>query len=43
MLQAQYEGFGFLEISLTKNGRNLTGTFFAINDKSMEDSFTLIK
>jgi hypothetical protein len=40
---AQYEGFGFLDLTLTNNGRNLTGTFFATNDKSIEDSFTLIK
>lgn len=39
----QYEGFGFLDLSLTSNGRNLTGTFFGTDDGSIKDSFTLIK
>ncbi len=39
----QYEGFGFLDITLTKNGRNLTGIFYSTTDRSIEDSFTLLK
>ncbi|MDQ5869509.1 MAG: purple acid phosphatase [Thermoproteota archaeon] len=39
----QYMGHGFLEISLTHNGRNLTGTFYSNDDGSIEDSFTIIK
>lgn len=40
---AQYMGFGFLDISTTNNGRNLTGTFYDSSDNSVEDSFTLLK
>ncbi len=40
---AQYEGFGFLDISLTNNGRNLTGAFYTTNERSITDSFTLLK
>lgn len=39
----QFERFGFLDISLTSNGRNLTGTF---NDNSgglIKDSFSIVK
>ena len=43
----QYMGHGFLDISLTHNGRNLTGTFYSNDndndDGSIEDSFTIIK
>lgn len=39
----QHEGYGFLDLSLTNNGRNLTGTFYATNDGSIKDSFTVIK
>jgi hypothetical protein len=42
-IAAQYEGFGFLDISITDNGRNLTGAFYTINGKSVEDRFTLLK
>jgi Calcineurin-like phosphoesterase len=40
---AQYEGFGFLLVSLTNNGRNMTGTFYSEDDGSTKDSFTLTK
>jgi len=36
-------GHGFLEISLTHNGRNLTGIFYSNDDGSIEDTFTIIK
>ncbi len=39
----QYGGFGFLDISITNNGRNLTGTFYSTTEKSIKDSFTLLK
>jgi hypothetical protein len=39
----QYMGHGFLEISLTHNGRNLTGIFYSNDDGSIEDTFTIIK
>jgi hypothetical protein len=37
----QYMGHGFLDISLTHNGRNLTGVFNSNDD--IEDTFTIIK
>jgi hypothetical protein len=39
---AQYEGFGFLDIFITNNGRNMTGTFYN-SDNLVKDSFTLLK
>jgi hypothetical protein len=42
-IAAQYEGFGFLIVSLTSNGRNMTGTFYGEDSDSAKDSFTLIK
>ncbi len=42
-IAAQYEGFGFLIVSLTNNGRNLTGTFYGDDNGSTKDSFTPIK
>jgi predicted MPP superfamily phosphohydrolase len=40
---AQYLGFGFLDISITNNSRNLTGTFYDSSDYTIEDHFTVIK
>lgn len=40
---SQYEGFGFLDLSLTQNGRNMTGIFYSTVDRSIEDKFTLLK
>ncbi len=40
---AQYTGFGFLDISLINNGKTLTGIFYASNDDSIKDTFTMIK
>ena len=40
---AQYKGFGFLDISITNNGRNLTGAFYTSPNNLVKDSFTLIK
>ena len=40
---AQYLGFGFLDISITNNSRNLTGTFYESSDGTIEDHFTVIK
>lgn len=42
-MAAQYMGFGFLDISIQSNGRNLTGNFYASSDDLVKDSFTLIK
>jgi predicted MPP superfamily phosphohydrolase len=39
----QYEGFGFLNISITNNGRNLTGTFYTYPNSLVKDRFTIIK
>lgn len=40
---ARYMGLGFLDISITSNGRNLTGSFYRNSDNLVKDSFTLIK
>jgi len=40
---AQYMGFGFLDISITSNGENLTSSFYASSDDTVRDRFTLIK
>ncbi len=42
-IAAQYKGFGFLDISITSNGRNLTGTFYDNSDGLVKDSFTITK
>ncbi len=42
-VDAQYMDFGFVVISITGNGRNLTSTFYANPDDVIKDSFTLIK
>jgi len=39
----QYEGFGFLDISITTNGRNLTGAFYTSPNILVKDRFTVIK
>ena len=39
----QYEGFGFLDISITNNGRNLTGVFYTYPNTLVKDRFTIIK
>ena len=36
---AQYKGFGFLDISITSNGRNLTGIFYDNSGGLIKDSF----
>jgi len=33
----QYKAFGFLDISITNNGRNLTGTFYDSSDGTIKD------
>jgi hypothetical protein len=35
-VSAQYMAFGFLDISLTSNGRNLTCSFYESSDDSMK-------
>jgi predicted phosphodiesterase len=42
-MAVQYQAFGFLDISITSNGRNLTGTFYDSSDGTIEDHFTVIK
>jgi predicted MPP superfamily phosphohydrolase len=42
-IAVQYKAFGFLDISITSNGRNLTGTFYDSSDGMIKDQFTLIK
>ena len=42
-IATQHNGFGFLDISLTNNGRNLTGIFYSTNNRSIEDIFTVLK
>jgi len=42
-IATQYNGFGFLDMSLTNNGRNLTGIFYSTNNRSIEDIFTVLK
>jgi hypothetical protein len=39
---SQYEGFGFLKISLTDSGRNLTGIYYD-SAGTVKDRFTIIK
>jgi len=39
----QQEGYGFLDLSFTNNGENLTGIFYSSNDNAIQDSFTVIK
>ncbi len=42
-MAVQYKVFGFLDISITSNGRNLTGTFYDSSDGTIKDHFTVIK
>lgn len=42
-VSAQYEGFGFLDISITDAGRNLTGIFYLSPNVQVKDRFTLLK
>jgi predicted phosphodiesterase len=42
-MAVQYLAFGFLDISITSNGRNLTGTFYDSSDGTIKDQFILIK
>jgi predicted MPP superfamily phosphohydrolase len=42
-MAVQYQAFGFLDISITSNGRNLTGTFYDSSDGTIKDHFTVIK
>jgi predicted phosphodiesterase len=42
-MAVQYLAFGFLDISITSNGRNLTGTFYDSSDGTIKDHFTVIK
>ena len=42
-MAVQYQAFGFLDISITSNGRNLTGTFYDSSDGTIKDQFTLTK
>ncbi|MGB8100414.1 MAG: metallophosphoesterase, partial [Nitrososphaeraceae archaeon] len=41
-MAVQYLAFGFLDISITSNGRNLTGIFYS-SDGTIKDHFTVIK
>jgi len=41
-IAAQYAGFGFLDISIANNGRNLTGTYYN-SDNSIKDHFIVRK
>jgi len=42
-IAVQYKAFGYLEISITSNGKNLTGTFYDSSDGTIKDQFALIK
>jgi predicted phosphodiesterase len=42
-MAVQYLAFGFLDISITSNGKNLTGTFYDSSDGTIKDHFTVIK
>jgi hypothetical protein len=42
-MAVQYLAFGFLDISITSNGRNLTGRFYDSFDGTIKDHFTVIK
>jgi len=42
-IAVQYKAFGYLEISITSNGNNLTGTFYDSSDGTIKDQFALIK
>jgi hypothetical protein len=39
----QYEGFGILNVDITNNGRTLTGKFYANNNGTIIDQFTIVK
>jgi hypothetical protein len=39
----QYKGFGFLNIDITNDGTKLIGTFYANEDGSVKDTFTITK
>ena len=42
-MAVQYLAFGFLDISITSNGRNLTGTFYDNSGGLIKDSFSIVK
>ena len=42
-MAVQYLAFGFLDMGITRNGRNLTGTFYDSSDGTIKDHFTVIK
>jgi hypothetical protein len=39
----QYKGFGFLNVDITNDGTKLIGTFYANEDGSVKDTFTITK
>ena len=39
----QYKAFGFLDISITNNGRILTGAFYDSSDGTIKDHLTVTK
>ena len=41
-IEDQYEGYGYLDIRITEDGRTLKGRFYA-NDGTTQDRFTIIK
>jgi hypothetical protein len=42
-IATQYKGFGFLNIDITNDGTKLIGTFYANEDGSVKDTFTITK
>ena len=39
----QYQGFGILNVDITNNGRTLTGNYYANNNMTIIDQFTITK
>ena len=42
-IATQYKGFGFLNVDITNDGTKLIGTFYANEDASVKDTFTITK
>jgi predicted phosphodiesterase len=42
-IATQYKGFGFLNIDISSDGTKLIGTFYANEDGSVKDTFTITK
>jgi hypothetical protein len=42
-MATQYMGHGFLDVSIINNGTTLSAKFYANNDGSIKDQFTISK